>query len=186
MEHNCNKHQQLELHIFLINGILKRHKQEKHGSALFHCRNVCNVGSYRKENQQAKRRIDGILLAQFHYCKAAQKSREKEIDMVVVSDAMHEASVQHRPRVTRPICKCAVCNAFRNTLYICKSQNIVSSIVIACPQEGEARHPRNDDNHENICPAEHEMTLAGLRTVKLSFNGVVCLGQVHQEHAAPI
>lgn len=62
MEHNCNEHRQIELHIFLINCIWKRHKQEKHCCTLLHRRNVCDIGAYRKENQQAEHRADGISL----------------------------------------------------------------------------------------------------------------------------
>lgn len=59
-------------------------------------------------------------------------------------------------------------------------------VIVRDPKKREARKPKDRGNHEHIGAAQHEMTLSGLWTVELSFNRVVCLGQVHQEYAAPI
>lgn len=59
-------------------------------------------------------------------------------------------------------------------------------VIVRDPKKREARKPKDRGNHEHIGAAQHKMTLSGLPAIQLSLNGVICLGQVHQEYTAPI
>jgi hypothetical protein len=67
-----------------------------------------------------------------------------------------------------------------------EEKNVVCCVIIARSQKGEAGHPSDGQDHEEIRRLPHEMLLAQSVAVPMVFHGVVSMGQQHQNEGSPI